>query len=180
MLRVPADTDGSLLRVPAKVQTLLQIPVVVTHSPQLDCKDNQEIRGGSFRGRTMKFNASGRVHEQAHQSVTVRAHFILNVLGFELLSLLFSYGKCWLVCLPTKQLRQRSRCSTAGPSPQTHTRRETSCITQATPCCHTARLQRTFANIYPGLVFVHGEGEVSVQQAVLLHENHAVLVGMAP
>lgn len=40
-----------------------------------------------------------------------------------------TYCKCWLVCrlqqpcLPTKQLKQRSHCSTADPSPETHTRR---------------------------------------------------------
>lgn len=38
-LRVPADADWSPLRVSAEVQTLLQIPVVVPHRPQLDCRE---------------------------------------------------------------------------------------------------------------------------------------------
>lgn len=31
---------------------------------------------------------------------------------------------------------------------------------------------------YLGLVFAEGQGEVSVQQSVLLHEHHAVFVGV--
>lgn len=43
MLRVPADADRSLERVSAEVQTLLQIPVVVSHSPQLDCRESRLV-----------------------------------------------------------------------------------------------------------------------------------------
>lgn len=32
--------------------------------------------------------------------------------------------------------------------------------------------------VYLGLISAEWEGEVSVQQSVLLHENHAVFVGM--
>lgn len=41
-LGVPADTDRSLLRVPAEVQALLQVPVVVPHHPQLDCRGTED------------------------------------------------------------------------------------------------------------------------------------------
>jgi len=46
-------------------------------------------------------------------------------------------------------------------------------------CLAGVRYTISVSSWYLGLVSSEGEGEVSVQQAVLLHEHHAVFVGVA-